>query len=73
MTGVTVPKRYGYRHLEKHSRGAAPDASRLRKKAFRSLLALSVISPRGGELEFLHFQALAAWIKCAVLYWTASC
>ncbi len=31
------------------------------------------ISPKGGELEFLHFQALAAWIKCAVLYWTASC
>ena len=27
------------------------DTSRLRKKAFRSLLSLSVISPRGGELK----------------------
>ena len=27
------------------------DTSRLRKKAFRSLLSLSVISPRGGELR----------------------
>ena len=26
-------------------------SSRLRKKAFRSLLALSVISPKGGELK----------------------
>ena len=45
------------------------DTSRLRKKAFRSLPSLSVISPRGGELrgeaqgnalgiEFFIFQAL---------------
>ena len=53
-SAVSVARRARYHCLWEPWIGAIANEevhSRLRKKAFRTLLSLSVISPRGGELK----------------------